>query len=117
MCWLIMNDEIDYPCEFYPTHIITEDKDLIPVFLGASSVIAEKAVGIYVRENDYLKLNHKKAYIFVHDPDADKEEFKDLDWNQIPDVNDPLTTGREHIHVWITNDTIMEKATEEDQKK
>lgn len=118
MAWLILNDKIDYPCEWYPTHILTEDKNLIPVFLGAASALEEKAVGIYVRENDYLKLNHKKAYIFIHNPDADKKEFKDIDWNEIQDQKDSLSANRAHIHIWVKNEnTVMETVTKEDQGK
>lgn len=117
MAWLIMNDEVDYPCEYYPTHILTEDRDVVPVFLGATSAIEEvKAIGIYVREEDYLKINHKKAYIFVHDPDVEFGEFEDLDWDQVPDQEDSLSANREHLHVWRQEDPMMEEATEEDQK-
>lgn len=104
MSWLIMNDLIDYPCEWYPTHIMTSDRDIIPVFLGASSEITDKrAIGIYVRDEDYIKINHRKAYLFIHNPDAVKEDIKLIEWDMLPDVSEEksISTGREHIHMWV----------------
>lgn len=116
MAWLIMNDEIDYPCEFYPTHVLGENKELIPIFLGASTAIGYKnAVGLYVRENDYLKLNHKKAYIFIHNPDAQPEDVVSINWDEIPDQEDALSADRSHMHLWLATDVIIEEATEKDQ--
>ena len=107
MAWLIMNDLIDYPCEWYPTHIVTIDKDIIPVFLGAATAIEDKrAVGIYVREEDYEKLNHKKAYIFIHNPDAVKEDIEEIQWETIPDVIEENSASRDHIHLWIDSENF-----------
>lgn len=110
MAWLIMNDLIDYPCEWYPTHVMTSDKDIIPVFLGAASTIEDKrAVGIYVREGDYDKLNHKKAYVFIHNPDAEKEQIEELEWDMIPDQleGEEQSANRAHIHLWIEAEDIQ----------
>ena len=116
MAWLIMNDAVDYPCEWYPCYVIGAKEELIPLFLGASTAInMPKAVGLYVRENDYKKLNHKKAYIFVHNPDAVEEDINDIDWDQIPDVTEKLSAQREHIHLWLDTDVIIEEVKGDDQ--
>lgn len=100
MAWLIMNDEIDYASTWYPTHIVGKDKQLIPVFIGASNTMIRGLIGIYVRDKDYNDIRHDKSYIFVHDPDIEADGVEDINWDEVPDCADPKTTGREHIHLW-----------------
>lgn len=100
MAWLIMNDEIDYSSMYYPTHIVSKDKELLPVFIGASQTMIRGLIGLYVRDEDYHKIRHDKAYIFVHDPDVEADEVQHVDWEQVPDCTDPKNTGREHLHLW-----------------
>ena len=100
MAWLIMNDEIDYTCLWYPTHIVTKDNKIVPVFIGASKTLLNGFIGLYIRNKDYGQIRHDKAYIFVHNPDATDEEVVDVDWDKIKDVKDQKTTGRDHIHLW-----------------
>lgn len=109
MAWLIMNDEIDYASTWYPTHIVGKDKQLIPVFIGASNTMIHGLIGIYVRDRDYEQINHDKAYVFIHDPDVEADAIEDVDWEKIPDVDENRSTGREHIHLW--KDVEFDKQT------
>jgi len=111
MAWLIMNDEVNYKTEFFPTHILGFNNEIIPVYIGASSVIEDKAIGIYVSDEDYKKMDHSKEYVLIHDPDLYSkvpsryvedgsklyEVLKEL---SIGDVEDISTINRYHYHVW-----------------
>ena len=33
MPWLIMNDEVDYIGMWYPTHVVSKEKKLLPLFI------------------------------------------------------------------------------------
>jgi hypothetical protein len=98
--WLILNDKLDYKSMWYPTHIIGKDNQLISVFIGASSILDEKAIGLYVSDEDYNHIRHDKAYIFIHDPDVKEEDIDKVDWNKIQDVEEEKETNRDHIHIW-----------------
>lgn len=100
MAWLIMNDEVDYPVMWYPTHIVSKEKKLLPVFIGASQTLIKGLVGLWIKDEHYELIDHTKAYIFIHDPEAKDESIESIDWDEIPDVNRPQTTGRDHIHIW-----------------
>jgi hypothetical protein len=99
MAWLIMNDEVDYTCIWYPTHIISKDKKLLPVFIGASQSLINGLVGIYIKNEDYNKIRHDKVYILIHNPEAQDDEIENIEWEKVPDVKNQKTTGREHIHL------------------
>lgn len=101
MAWLIMNDEVDFPATWYPTHIVSKDNTLINVFIGASQSLLG-GFGIWIATDDYDFIRHDKAYIFVHNPDATDEDIEVVDWDEVPDVdeNDKRTTNRKHIHLW-----------------
>lgn len=100
MPWLIMNDEIDYPAMWYPTHIVSKDKKLLPVYLGAAQTVLKGYLGIWIKDQHYSLIDHDKAYIFIHDPEANDDDVMDIDWSQVPDVTEKQTTSREHIHIW-----------------
>lgn len=100
MAWLILNDDIDYDAAWYPTHIIGKDNQLIPVFIGASSIINDKTIGIYVRDEDYNNIRHDKSYLFLHEPDVTEDDIEEVDWDKISNVEDRKITNREHIHIW-----------------
>jgi hypothetical protein len=96
-----MNDEIDYPAMWYPTHIVSKDKKLLPVYIGASNNMIVGYFGIYVKDKDYNKIRHDKTYIFIHNPEAEDEDIQDVDWEKVDDVTDNKLTNREHIHIWV----------------
>lgn len=100
MSWLIMNDEIDYPCVWYPTHIISKDNKLIQVFIGASQTLLSGLIGLYIKDEDYEKIRHDKAYIFIHDPDVVDDDIDDIEWDKIDDIKEDKKTGRMHFHLW-----------------
>lgn len=100
MAFLIMNDEIDYISTWYPTHIVDRDKKLVPVFIGASQTVIRGLIGLYIKNEDYARIRHDKAYIFIHNPEATETDVEDIDWNKIAYCKDQKTTGRDHIHVW-----------------
>ena len=100
MAWLIMNDEVDYPVAFYPTHIVGKDNNPLPLYIGACQAIQGGLIGLYVTDEDYLKINHDKAYIIIHDPEVTNEDVIDVNWDEIKDVVEKTTTGREHYHIW-----------------
>lgn len=100
MAWLLMNDEIDFPSTWYPTHIISRDNTLINVFIGASQSLLG-GFGIWIDNDDYDHIRHDKAYIFIHNPDATDDDIESIDWDKIPDVDESehKTTNRKHIHL------------------
>ena len=77
MAWLVMNDEVDYSSTWYPTHIVGSNNEVIPIFIGASNTMIRGLVGLYVRDDDYYKIRHDKAYIFIHNPEAKDEKYLD----------------------------------------
>jgi len=100
MSWLILNDELDYPSTWYPTHIVSKDNKLLSVFIGAPNTLIGGLIGIYVRDKDYKKIRHDKSYIFIHDPDVNEDDIEKINWDEIEDVKDRKTIGRSHIHLW-----------------
>ena len=100
MAWLIMNDEIDYHATWYPTHIVDKDKKLLPVYIGAAQTMVVGYLGIYIKDEHYTRIRHDKAYIFIHNPDANDEDITEVEWDKVPDVEDKKLTGRDHIHIW-----------------
>ena len=50
MPWLIMNDEVDYPVMYYPTHIVSKDNKVLPLFIGASQTIIRGFIGLYIKD-------------------------------------------------------------------
>lgn len=100
MAWLLINDEIDYTSVFYPTHVVSKDKKLLPVFVGAPQTMIRGLVGLYIKDGDYHDIRHDKAYIFIHNPDATDDDLEDIDWEKIPDAKNERTVGRDHIHLW-----------------
>ena len=100
MPWLIMNDEVDYESTWYPTHIVSKDKKVLPVFIGASQTLLLGLVGIWIKDEHYDLIDHTKAYILIHNPEAIDEDIVDIDWSKMSNVDEPKTTGREHIHLW-----------------
>ena len=105
MAWLIMNDLVDYESEFYPTHIVGFNREVLPVYIGASSVIEEKAIGLYVSDEDYRKIDHTMEYVFIHNPDIQSkfltEEYNLKELN-VSTVKDSQSTNRLHYHIWPT---------------
>ncbi len=78
--FLILADVTDYDFTFAPTHILGKD-DFIPVYLGKFSnqeKFTAKEYGIYVCDKDYEKIDHKKTYIIIHDPDINNNKFDDI---------------------------------------
>jgi len=100
MSWLILNDEVDYVSTWYPTYIVDKDKKLVPVFIGASQTVIRGLIGLYIKDSDYDRIRHDKAYILIHNPEATDDDVDEIDWDKIPNCTDQKTTGREHIHVW-----------------
>ncbi len=100
MAWLIMNDEVDYPVMWYPTHIVSKDRKVIPLFIGASQTIKKGLVGLYVRDEHYPLIRHDKAYILIHDPDVTDEDVLNIEWEKIEDNDDKLSASRAHYHIW-----------------
>jgi len=100
MAWLIMNDELDYTSTWYPTHIISKENKLVPVFIGAAQTMLHGYIGIYVRDADYKLLRHDKTYIFIHDPDATNDDIEKIEWDKVPDCKSQKTTNRQHFHLF-----------------
>lgn len=95
-----MNDEIDYTCTWYPTHIIGKDNKPYRVFIGASNTMIHGLIGLYIRDEDYKHIRHDKAYIFIHNPEYTGDEVRNIDWDEIPDVSEQKSVNREHMHLW-----------------
>ena len=106
MAWLIMNDIVDYKSEFYPTHIIGFNKEILPVYMGASSAIEDNTIGLYVSDESYNKIDHSKEYVFLHNPDIQSKfltrEYYNLEGLNISTVKDKLSMNRVHYHIWPT---------------
>lgn len=100
MAWLIMNDEVDYPVMFYPTHIVSKDKKVLPLYIGASQTIIKGLIGLYVKDGHYPLIDHTKAYILIHDPEVTDDDVIDIDWSKIDDNQDSLSSSRAHFHIW-----------------
>lgn len=100
MAKLLLNDEIDYGSQWHPTHIITKDNKVVPVYLGTPLSFVS-TTGIYVADDDYDKIRHDKAYVFLHNPDAVDEDIENVDWDEIPDVSEEenRVTNRKHVHL------------------
>lgn len=105
MAWLIMNDIVDYESEFYPTHIVGFNNEVLPVYIGASSAIEEKTIGIYVSDESYIRIDHSMEYVFIHNPDIQSnfltEEYN-LEELNVSTVEDSLSMNRRHYHIWPT---------------
>jgi len=112
MAWLIMNDLVNYESTFYPTHILGYNNEIMPVYIGNSSdsIIEEKAIGIYVTDEDYNKIDHSKEYVLIHDPDSQSkvsfnhivegsELYKVIEDIPIGNVKDKETMNRVHYHI------------------
>lgn len=99
MAKLLINDEIDYPSTWYPTHVIGLDNKLISVYIGSSQSLLG-GYGIWIADEDYDKIRHDRAYIFIHNPDANNNDVENVNWDDIPIVKDNKKTNREHIHLW-----------------
>ena len=97
--WLIMNDEVDYPVMFYPTHIVSKDKKVLPLYIGASQAILGGLIGLYIKDKHYPLIRHDKAYIIIHDPEVVDDDI-DIKWDDVPDSTTGLSSSREHIHIW-----------------
>ncbi len=102
MPWLIMNDEVDYPSIWYPTHVVSKDKKLLPISIGAPQTVLGGYIGLWIKDGDYSKIRHDKAYIFIHDPEATDDDIESIKWDDVPNVKpeDQKSVGREHIHIW-----------------
>lgn len=100
MTWLIMNDEVDYPVMYYPTHIVSKDNKVLPLFIGASQTIIRGYIGLYVKDEHYSLIRHDKAYIIVHDPEVTDDTIVSIEWDKVPDSVEALATEREHLHFW-----------------
>ena len=96
-----MNDELDYVAQWHPTHVITKDEKLVRVCIGTSMSLLG-GFGLYVADEDWDKINHDKAYIFIHNPDAKDDDIDVVDWDELPDTtgNKDKKTNREHVHLW-----------------
>lgn len=99
MAWLVMNDELSYPVNYYPTHIVSKEGKLLPLFIGSSQTIMRGYIGLYIRDKDYDLLRHDKAYVLIHDPDVSDDDV-DIEWDKVPDASDTLATNIQHIHIW-----------------
>jgi hypothetical protein len=98
MAWLIMNDQIDYSATWYPTHIVSKDKKLIKLFIGASQTVLPGYIGLWIRDEDYDKIRHDKAYILIHDPEATDDYIVNIEWDKIKD--NESESERKHYHIW-----------------
>lgn len=98
MAKLLMNDEIDHTSRWHPTHVVSKENKILPVYIGAPGHMLG-GFGIYVADEDYDKINHGKSYIFIHNPDAIDNDVEDVDWDEVPDAEDKKT-NREHMHLW-----------------
>lgn len=96
-----MNDDIDHTSRWHPTHILSKENKLINVYIGAAGHLLG-GLGIYVSDDDYEKINHEKAYVFIHNPDAIDDDIEGVDWDEIVDVGEDgdKKTNREHMHLW-----------------
>lgn len=100
MAELLMNDDIEFDSPYFPCYVVSKANKLIPVFIGAPQTMKRGLIGIYVRNFEYPLVNHKKAYIFLHDPDAVNNDITDINWDEIADEVEDKKTGRNHIHIW-----------------
>jgi len=103
MAWLIMDDKVDYTSEFYPTHIVGFNNEVLPVYMGASSVVEEKVIGIYVSDESYKRIDHTMEYVFIHNPDIPSKfltEEYNLEGLNVSTVEDKLSMNRRHYHIW-----------------
>lgn len=99
MAKLLINDDIDLESMFCHTHVVSKDKKLISVFLGAPQTMIRGLVGVYVSDKDYDLIDHNKAYIFIHDPDATENDIENIDWGTFKPIENKKT-NREHMHIW-----------------
>jgi len=121
MAWLIMDDKVDYASEFYPTHIVGFNNEVLPVYMGASSTLEKDAIGIYVSDEGYKRIDHTKEYVFIHNPDIsdieskfrfiekDSELGKKIEELNISTVKDKLSMNRLHYQIWPTPNRYYNK--------
>jgi uncharacterized protein YdgA (DUF945 family) len=74
-----------------PQFIIGKNNEFIPVYIGTDLTIESdnSTIGIYIKNNDYDKIDHTKDYIFVNNPEATYEELKD----EIIELKDKLNNN------------------------
>lgn len=110
---LIMYDEVDWG-DFIvgPQYILDEDFLPVRVYIGIPHKIDNtNLVGIYVKTEDYERLNHDAAYIFIHSSDEpsdeDMQDIINFIENEIKGniiVDNPKDASRMHFHIGPTFD-------------
>jgi hypothetical protein len=108
-------DNMDWDFPIGPTHIMIngddpENIDIVPVFLGMVDFLIGSSfnqVSIFVKSTDHDKINHEKAYVFIHDPYLTREIFVSqivpehdiLESYKHSKNSNPNTMANDHIHI------------------
>lgn len=100
--WLsqLMLDDGKWDGILAPTHIVTKDNELIPVYIG-KDIHGEfpDAIAIYVKTIDWYLIDHESCYIFIHDPFVADEGIDDKLKVMIDEYR---STSEKDTHVHIT---------------
>lgn len=91
-----------------PQYILDKNHNLVRVYIGIPHRAHEQpdTVGIFVKTEDYEKIDHTKIYTFIHkteDEDIDEESLNFLIKNGHLNekVDDPMSVGRVHMHLGV----------------
>ena len=101
---LILYDIADWKEQFVPTYIMGKE-NIVPLYLGKVPGVGKfsfNQVAIYVKSEDYNKIDHTKEYVLIHDPIVTEEDFKEIKENiskVIRDVADIKSANRVHMHI------------------
>lgn len=83
MAKMLLVEYVKYPSQFYPTHVVGKDNNPINIYIGVAPILQENSIGLYVSDKDFDRIDHKKPYIFIHNPDLTKDEIIEIDWEKI----------------------------------
>ncbi len=97
----ILIDKVDWDdMLFGPQYIIGKDSEFLKVYMGESQTEENNSIGVYIKDEDYHKIDHTKTYIFINNPiinsDDVNEVLKDITLENVEESND---ADREHIHI------------------
>ena len=96
---LILKEMKEWRSNIDPTFVIGKDDKLIPVFVEH---LDSDNVEIYMDNDNYLRVDHTKSYIFVHNPNAMDShvphimKFVNVQIERNLDVND---LSKHHMHM------------------
>ena len=91
----LFNDEMDWNTMWFPTHIIGIEGDALPISIGISKTFLQGYVGIYIKERYLNRINWKKPFILIHDPQPNMNDIK-VDWRDFEDKKN----NNVHLHIY-----------------